>query len=184
LFWLSRDEKHTIDIVDQVKDFRMTNQITYGPIYLIDNLRASFLYSVIKKCRITFKENFQFIYQTTGANMSSLGRRSFGRMLPVEHINSPILLIKGTTRSDEVLNIFCVEQYSEESLRRLIGLARDITEQWATKIIIYYSKYKRLENENSVNTVKALFVDKELTEKVTVKSFSIDSFRELESDDE
>ena len=69
-------------------------------------------------------------------------------------------------------------------LRRLIGLSRDITEQWASKIVIYFSRYKRFENELAVNTVKALFSDKELTEKVSVKNITIETFRELESDDE
>lgn len=184
IFWLSRDEKHTIDIIDKIKDFRMTESVAYGPIYLVDNLRASFIYSVVKKCESLYKNNFQFVYQTTGANISSLNRKTFGKMLPIENINSPVLLVKGTTRSDEILNIFCIDQYSDESLRRLVGLARDVTEQWASKIIIYFSKYRRLENENSVNTVKALFVDKELTEKVKVKNLSINSFRELENDDE
>ena len=74
LIWLSRNDKHTADIIEKIKDFRMTEDLSYGPIYLIDNLRASFLYSVIKKCKTIFKDRYQFIYQTTGANISSLNR--------------------------------------------------------------------------------------------------------------
>lgn len=184
LIWLSRNDSLKKSLINEIKDFRVSDGFNYGPIYLIDNLHASFLYSVISKCNSLYKTNYQFIYQTTGSNISSLSRKTFGTMLPIEHINSPILLIKGITRSDEVLNIFCIEEYSDDNLKRLIGLSRDITEQWASKIIIYFSEYKKFENEVSVNTVKALFADKTLTEKVKVKKILINSFRDLETENE
>jgi hypothetical protein len=184
IIWLSRNDSHKKTIVSNVKDFRISGSFEYGPIYLVDNLHASFLYSVIKKCKTVYKDNYQFVYQTTGVNLSSLDRKTFGSILPIEHINSPILLVKGTNRKDDILNIFCIERFSPEELKRLIGLSRDITEQWASKIIIYFSQYKRFEDENTVNTVKALFTDKNLTSKIVVKKITIESFRELENVDE
>jgi hypothetical protein len=48
IFWLSRnDREFNKDVYREVINFRNSDNITFGPIYLIDNLRASFLYSVI-----------------------------------------------------------------------------------------------------------------------------------------
>lgn len=184
LFWLSRNDNHKKSILDEIVDFRLSDGFEYGPIYLVDNLRASFLYTVVEKCETQFKKGFDFVYQTTGSNFSSLNRRSFGRLLPVEQINSPVHLVRGTSRSEDVLAVFCIEKFSEDGLKRLIGLARDITEQWASQIFIYFTGFKKYEHELSVNTVKALFADKSLTEKISVRNLAIQSFRDLEEEDD
>jgi hypothetical protein len=142
------------------------------------------LYSVVQKCETQFKKGFDFVYQTTGSNVSSLNRKSFGRLLPVEQINSPVHLIRGKSRGEEILAIFCIEEFSEDGLKRLIGLARDITEQWASQIFIYFTDVKKFDHELRINTVKALFSDKSLTEKVSVKKLTIQSFRDLEEEND
>jgi len=181
IFWLSRnDQEFDKDVYKEISSFRNSENIEYGPIYLVDNLRASFIYSVITDLTIKYNDDYYFLYQTTGNNINSLNRKSYGKILPVEMITSPIHIVKSSIGKNETLNIYFLKEYNEEDLGRLIGLARDLTEQWAAKICIVFSKYDRLKSENSVKIVKSKFADQNLTEKITVSSFNLQSFRKLE----
>jgi hypothetical protein len=181
IFWLSHnDNEFNKGIYKEIINFRNSDNIDFGPIFLVDNLRASFLYSVIEDLISKYANDYFFVYQTTGNNINSVYRKSYGKILPVEMLTSPIHIIRSCIGKNETLNIYILEPYNEEDFGRLISLSRDLTEQWASKILINFERYDRLQSENSVKNVKLKFSDKELTEKITVSSFNLQSFRKLE----
>jgi hypothetical protein len=181
IFWLTRDENEKlIDIYKEVAGFRNSDNIKYGPIYLVDNIRASFLYSVITDLKNKHDNDYYFVYQTTGNNINSINRQSYGKILPVEMVTSPLHIIRSSIGKDETLNIYLLKQYNEDDLVRLISLSRDLTEQWAAKIVILFQSYDKFKSANSVKNIKSKFSDKNLTQKIVVSSFTMQSFRKLE----
>lgn len=168
------------DVYKEVNNLRNTDNIDYGPVYLVDNLRATFIYSVISDLKSKYQDDYYFIYQTTGNNINSLNRKSYGKVLPVEMITSPIQIFKTGIGKEEKLNIYTINEYNDDEFIRLISLSRDLTEQWASQIIISFSKYDRFESENSVNKTKSKFSDTDLVNKISVNSYELKSFRKLE----
>ncbi|ERI11808.1 GapS4a family protein [Aneurinibacillus aneurinilyticus] len=177
IFWLSnhQDDKDE-GIIEKISDFRLGQEIEYGPVYLVDNKRANFLLKVINYVTSKYSENFRFVYPSTGYNNADiLKKNSSGRILPVQYINSSILPI----RIDEqdkggTLLLFVNEEFDEWRLKRLIGLSHFLTEGWGDKKIILFPDYNDLEHSNIVSNVKQLFADGNFREKVMVKSFSLD----------
>jgi hypothetical protein len=181
IFWLSRSEDECFkNVYNEISSFRNSENIQFGPIYLVDNLHASFLYSIITDLKTKYNDDYYFVYQTTGNNINAINRKSYGKILPVEMITSPLHIIKSSLGKDETLNIYLLDSYSEENFGRLITLARDLTEQWASKIVILFKHFDKFSSENSVKKIKLKFSDKDLTEKIQVSSFNLQSFRKLE----
>ena len=48
IFWISSKDEPEKDIIKEINNFRNTEKVDYGPIYLVDNNRANFLYRSIK----------------------------------------------------------------------------------------------------------------------------------------
>jgi hypothetical protein len=181
IFWLSRtDNEFNKDIYKEITSFRNSDNIRFESIYLVDNLRASFLYSVIKDLNSRYPNDYHFLYQTTGNNINTINRKTDGIILPVEMITSPIHIIKSCIGKQETLNIYLLKPYNENDFGRLISLSRDLTENWASRIQIFFEKYDKLQSENSVNNIKSKFADKNLTQKIDVSSFVLQSFKKLE----
>lgn len=181
IFWLSRtDNEFNKDIYKEITSFRNSENIKFESIYLVDNLRASFLYSVIKDLNSRYPNDYHFLYQTTGNNINTINRKTNGIILPVEMVTSPIHIIKSCIEKQETLNIYLLKPYNEDDFGRLISLSRDLTENWASRIQIFFEKYDKLQFENSVNNIKSKFADKNLTQKINVSSFVLQSFKKLE----
>jgi hypothetical protein len=181
IFWLSRtDNEFSKDMYKEIINFRNSENIEFESIYLVDNLRASFIYSVIKDLNSRYQNDYHFLYQTTGNNINTINRKTDGIILPVEMVTSPIHIIKSCIGKKETLNIYLLKSYNEEDFGRLISLSRDLTENWASKIQIFFEKYDKLQFENSVNNIKSKFADKNLTQKINVSSFVLQTFKKLE----
>jgi len=181
IFWLSRaDIEFNKDVYKEIRNFKNSENIEFESIYLVDNLRASFLYSVIKDLNSRYQNDYHFLYQTTGNNINTINRKTNGIILPVEMFTSPIQIIKSCIGKEETLNIYLLKPYNDEDFGRLISLSRDLTENWASKIQIFFEKYDKLQSENSVKNVKSKFADKNLIKKIHVSSFVLQSFRYLE----
>lgn len=86
LFWLSSKDDMEKDIIKEVYPFRNTDKIDYGPVYLVDNKRANFLYKTINYAKNRYKD-YKFFYHPTGYNDNDpFVKRDFGEKLPVQLI--------------------------------------------------------------------------------------------------
>jgi hypothetical protein len=181
IIWLSRGKDDlNKSVYQEIINFRNSEGLEYGPIYLVDNHQASFLYSMIMDLQGKYKKNYNFVYQTTGNNIQSIHRVCQGPILPIEMITSPLQIIRSSEQGDDSLNVYLNEPYSDDNFTRLIDLSRNITETWAKKIVINFSDFDHYKNDNSVNMVKQKFADKELINKISIGTFTLKSFRELE----
>ncbi|MFK4390437.1 hypothetical protein CN563_02770 [Bacillus sp. AFS026049] len=172
LFWISSKDDMEKDIVKEVNLFRNTEKINYGPIYLVDNKRANFLYKTINYSKKKFG-GYKFFYHTTGYNDNDpYVKKDFGDKLPVQLINTNILPIRvDPTNDGPTLLLFINESFNEKSLKRVMGFSQRLTHSWAKNIIILFPDYLEVEHKNVVQSVKRLFDNGDFIQTIKVQSF-------------
>lgn len=177
IFWISQEDDDKTDIITKVSNFHNTDKIDYGPIYLVDNNKLSFISNVIKYVQSNF-DDYNFEYHKTGFNNNPAEFHDYGKLLPVQLINTNILPIRFIENSKSGIAVFLNEPFSEESLIKVAGFSKLISKDWPEKINLYYSDYNKLTHSNIVERVKSNFSDTNFKSKVHVKSF-IDNIASL-----
>lgn len=177
IFWISQGDDDKMDLVSKVSNFNNTDKIDFGPIYLVDNNKLSFIANIINYVQKNF-DDYHFEYHKTGFNNNPAEFNDYGKVLPVQLINSNILPIRVVENSKNGMAIFLNEEFSEESLTKVVGFTKLISKDWPERVYILYSDYNKLSHSNIVERVKSNFSNSNFGEKIYVKSF-IDSIASL-----
>jgi len=178
LFWLTGNRANQ-DVISSLASARQLDEYAYEAIFVVDDYRAAFLFDSISFVRSKFKgSTVEFLYPHTGRNINPATREAAGGVLPVEYINSSVLLFRITANDGrKSLVLACIESFHLDRLRRLIGLAQEITSDFAAESYILFPDFDALGQGNMVREAKIGFEDKRFTETVSVGSFRPD-FRE------
>lgn len=181
LFWLSNPKEQDRDILTEVANCKGLDAFAYETIYVVDNKRISFIFDSIQGVKAAFTgRSVEFFYPSTGKNNNPLTRNSSGLVLPVEYINSSVLLFKvvdGNNQS-KTLVISSIDNFDSSNLRRLIGLAHEISQDWNSSTLILFPDYDQLHHKNEVNDAKSGFANQSFVSSVKVASFNAD-FRSM-----
>jgi hypothetical protein len=180
LFWLSNNTSVTEDILHKVASVRGIDDYNYGTIYAVDNRNVSFIYDTLRYLALHRKDStVEFLYPDTGKNYNPIDKETSGEILPVEFLNSGILPLKLINSDGSKTGaISLIENFSIESLKRLMGLACAVTSDFATETLILFPDYDRLIHENHVSEAKSSFRNKKFTETVRVLSYQT-NFRNI-----
>lgn len=184
IFWIdSSEEQKGNGVVDDIADFRLTEDLDYKTVFLVDNKRADFLYDSIKFAHNTYgEENVEFFYIDTGYNNWGLARNYSGKVLPVEYINADVLPFKVKDKDNgDVLLLAVNDIFNEDYLKRLIGLSQDLTKTWPAKIVIAFPDFSLYHHESNVNAAKQQFEDIEFVSKIDIKCFR-PNFRSMQEE--
>ena len=120
-------------------------------------------------------QNVEFLHPSTGKNINPTSRTTASKVLPVEYVNSPVLPFRLTSPDDKkTLVISNVNDFAVDNLRRILGLAQTLSQEFATNTLILYPDYDPLLHDNFVQEAKAGFSNKSYTESVTVDCFRKD----------
>ncbi len=178
LFWISLSDSGNKDIISQVASVRNIDSYNYKTIYIVDNKRASFIYNTINYLKnLRPDSDIEFCYQNTGKNNNPTDRLTSGKILPVDFINSGILLIKLTNPDNtKTLVVSVIDEFDKNNCKRLMGLALSIAQGFANDSLILFSNYDPLIHDNQVKEAKSSFIDNRFTGSVIVSSFQ-DDFR-------
>lgn len=181
LFWLSNCQEQDRDILKEVANCKGLDAHAYETIYLVDNKRISFIYDSICSLRNGFSsKSVEFFYPSTGKNVNPLTKNPSGSILPVEYINSSVLLFKvvGDSNQSKTLVISSIDSFTASSLKRLIGLAHEISQDWTSSILILFPDYDHLNHQNEVSDAKSGFTNQSFVNSVKIASLNTD-FRSL-----
>lgn len=174
LFWLSNNPDTYDDLIEKVLNIRFDKDYNFKSIYIVDNKRITFIFESIMCARFKFPNSkIEFEYLNTGKNNNPLTKKNSGSILPLEYINSSVLLLR-IVGEKKILGIFTINNFNESDLKRLIGLAQDISKNWPDNISIFFPNYNGLTYEPIVRQVKTSFEDKEFIERVAVESYKLD----------
>lgn len=178
IFWIDRnrnDGREKESVIDKIGGFYLREECHYDTVALIDNNRAQFLYTSIKFAKSKYGEdNCKFFYINTGLNNANLNRKYSGTILPYEYLNSDVLPMAINQNNQNILLLLVKDEFCEEYLRRLIGLAQEITSDWAANIIIAFPNYNEFEDGEAVISAKSEFEDSSFTDKITVLTYDPD----------
>jgi hypothetical protein len=176
LFWLNDHQNSDDDLISIVSSARIIDTQMNSTIYIMDNKRVAFILEVMKYIKTkTDKFKYSFYYPNTGQNINPQIRQNVGSILPVEYLNSSIIPIKLENRDnpkETCLFLATIDNFEEEDLIRLIGLAKDITTDLVGNVIIAFPDYEELDHKNTVSLAKQKFQSPEFTRIVSVVNFN------------
>lgn len=176
LFWLSnKDDIDNNDIIAKISSARIDENNRIKAIYVVDNKRVAFISQVISYIRTAFPDyNYDFFYPNTGKNNIASKKINYGKNLPVEFLNSSILPIRvehKDNNKDIRLLLFSIDSYESDELKKLIGIAKDLTSSWTWKTHICLPDYNDLMHLQEVKIAKNHFKGK-FVETVSVLNYN------------
>jgi hypothetical protein len=181
LLWVNNDQKGEADVISRVANSVPPDGLKYEAVYLVDNRRAEFIFDSIDYarhaepgCEVTF------FYHDTGKGFNPHLRLSDGPLMPVEYTNSSVLPLKIVDKASpkRILMLSTLEPFSEAGLKRLMGLAQQLSQGWCSKVVLAFRDFSHLEHGNVVQAAKSCFSDAKFTEGVEVQCYDRD-FRSL-----
>lgn len=176
LFWLNNQQDSDDDLIMTVSSARIIDTQMNNAVYIMDNKRVAFILEVMKYIKTkTDKFKYSFYYPNTGQNINPQARQNIGAILPVEYLNSSIIPIKLENKDnpkETCLFLATLDNFEEEDLMRLIGLAKDITTDLVGDVIIAFPDYQELNHENIVTIAKQKFQVPEFTKIINVVNFN------------
>lgn len=175
LIWLSTDNSEvSSDFIHHAKENYKRNllndEISY---FLIDNNKANFLISTI-----TTAKNYRadvavkFLYPITEANQSpgKIGQR--GLKLPVQYINASVIPIAKEDKNKISFLLFCSDQFSSDTLKKLIWLTIRLTSGFGNEYLLYFPDYEETQNKNEALEVIRSFNEELLDQKIKILKYN------------
>ena len=173
LVWLSGDasqlnrnliKETTTAQIDGIEDFQ------FEAAYLVDNKKAEFLWQILTHADQIY-QGWKFLYIETGLNYREDIKRKSGAILPVEYINGSIIPLKCSKDGAEHIVLYSETSFSEEDLKKLVGLANKLSASFANSIDILFPDYTVNGNENIVRQVLDFFQDENTAKKIKIGSY-------------
>jgi len=175
LFWLNNQPDSNDDLISILSSSRIIDTQVNKAIYIMDNKHVAFILEVMKFVKTkNDKFNFFFYYPNTGQNINPLNRKNVGEILPVEYLNSsiiPIRLVHKDNPKEICLFIATLDNFEENDLMRLMGLAKDISTELVGQIIIAFPDYDELNHKQIVTLTKQKFQSVDFTKNISVINF-------------
>lgn len=184
LFWLSNNEGSYKDLISKVSTVQLNSDNKFHSFYVVDNNRIDFIYKSLVFSKLKFPNSeIQFYYPDTGKNLLPTQKQNYGSIMPVEYINTSILPLRVENKETgrTTLALFTVEPFELNDLKRLIGLAQDISKSWPSNVIIAFPDFNSLTYMNEIRIAKTSFENSKIIDGLEILSYN-DSFKSLQND--
>lgn len=184
LFWLSNNEESSHDLIGKVSTVQLNSDNKFHSFYVVDNNRIDFIYKSLVFSKNKFPNcDIQFYYPDTGKNLIPTQKQNCGSILPVEYINTSILPLRVENKETgkTTLALFTINPFELNDLKRLIGLAQDISKSWSSNVLIAFPDFNGLSHMNEIRKAKSSFENSKLIDGLEILSYN-DSFKSLQND--
>ncbi|WP_309607471.1 hypothetical protein [Flavobacterium sp.] len=182
LFWLTNNSDSYNDLIPKLSGINLTTEFNYNSLYIVDNKRIDFIYLSLKYAISKFtNSDINFFYPDTGKNIIPTTKKNFGKILPVEFLNTSILplRIEDEFSKQTTLALFTIDPFDGDDLKRLISLSQELSKSWPSKILICFPDYNEVNHSREVRIAKNNFEDAKFTNNISVESFN-DNFKSLQ----
>jgi hypothetical protein len=177
LLWINNDRQGNGDVISQVERVNLPDTLNFESIYVVDNKRAGFVFNSVHFAKgLANGSGVAFFYPDTEKNVNPVTKETHGPFLPVEYINSSVLAfrIADETSTERTLLLSTVESFSEGGLKRLMGLAQSISQDWCSKVVLAFPDYDKLSHGNMVQSAKGCFSNASFVDRVEVRCYEED----------
>ncbi len=173
IFWLNNVDDDSQDILQKLFKLEAPKDFNHDGIFLVDNKKIEFYYNAIEFVKHKFfNKPIQFTYFNTGLNSDNTAPKN-GTIMPVQYLASNILPIRVQTEADKNTLVLCSrENFEEDELIKLIGLAKNITANYQSNTIIAFPDYNLLKHGQIVDSAKLIFEDGSFTNALSVENFN------------
>ncbi len=177
LFWLNNVESDDIDLIAKLQRIDVPREFQHDGIILVDNKRMEFLFDAITYVNYKFKgAGIQFNYFNTGLNGDDQLAKN-GLILPVQYFASNLLPFRAQRTGNDVTFVLCTkENFEEEELSKLMGLAKNIGANLQTNTVIAFPDYNKADHEHIVANTKQAFEESAFANAVVIENYNL-SFR-------
>jgi len=175
LFWLSHSDDTYHDVISKLESCRLNSDLKFSAIYVVDNQKIEFIFQVMNQLKLSYSNHdINFYYPDTSINVSDTEISKYGKILPVEYINSPVIpfILKKTGEIDT----FCIavsDNFDEGEMPELIQAARNYTNDITCDYLFLFPNYLRKKHNNAVLNAISSF-ENEVKNNVIVKSYNPD----------
>lgn len=136
------------------------------PLYLIDMSRASFIKKAINHFKASKQgKEYHFYYPKLGSVIANNDER-YGHVLPIELVASDIIPIRFILEGKASLCLYAKQNFSEETLKKLCGLAFDFADGWVEDIFIGLESYHPANDRQKKDTVLMAYQERKANVKV------------------
>lgn len=176
LLWITSKNPDS-EVTSKVENVILDKDLSFDTIYLVDNKRMNFIFDVLRFVESSHSNSeMNFYYPDTALNFNNSGER-FGKKLPVEYLNSPILpmLLK---QGEDRVDIFCLAttaNYDPPEFKQLLYIAKEYTNGLNCEFLFLFPDYIESEHSKSINSALR---ELDVSNTTNVKNFKPD-FRSL-----
>lgn len=174
IFWLNNvEEDSQQDLLNKLFKIEVPKDFNHDGIFLVDNNKIEFFFNAIEFVKRKFPtKTVQFTYFNTGLNADNDLPKN-GTIMPIQYLASNILPIRIQTDIEKNTLILCSkENFEEEELIKLIGLAKNITANYQSNTIIAFSDFNKLKHEQIVDNAKQVFEEASFINSLSVENFN------------
>lgn len=174
IFWLNNVDDDSSDLLQKLRNIKAPKDFSHDGIFLVDNKKIEFIFDSIKFVKHKYpRTQIEFTYFNTGFNSDDSVIKN-GTIMPVQYFSSNILPLRVQTNINENTLILCSrENFEQNDLIKLIGLAKNITANYQANTVIAFPDYDRLQHEQIVNNVKQSFEESSFTNTLSVENFNL-----------
>lgn len=173
IFWLNNDDNDSQDLLQKLSKLEVPKDFNHDGIFLVDNKKIEFFFNALEYAKRKYpNKEIEFTYFNTGLNSDNETPKN-GSIMPIQYLASNILPIRVKTDVDKNTLILCSrENFEEEELIKLIGLAKNITANYQSNTVIAFPDYNRLKHEQLVNSAKLIVEESSFTNTLLVENFN------------
>ncbi|MCA4895527.1 MAG: hypothetical protein ING84_11030 [Cytophagales bacterium] len=177
IFWLNNVDDDAEDVLPKLSKLEAPKDFNHDGIFLVDHKKIEFLSKAIEFAKRKYPgKDIQFTYFSTRLNNDN-GSPKNGSIMPVQYLASSVLPMRVQIDSEKSSLILCSrENFEDDELIKLIGLAKNITANMQSSTVIAFPDYNRLQYEQLVDSTKLTVEESSFTNTLVVENF-ISNFR-------
>ncbi|WP_294962709.1 hypothetical protein [uncultured Flavobacterium sp.] len=175
LFWLTNSKEIEKGLFEKISTSRFDDELSFETIYVVDDYRYNFITKSIKFGKNFFPGgNLDFHYPDTGKNILPIYKKSYGQFLPVEYINSSILLLRleNPNSNENILMISVLDNFHKDDFKMLLGLSQNLSKAWASKTIICFPDYNFIDHGEEVKSIISQFEEVYIKKNIEVLNYN------------
>ena len=173
LFWINNTTDRTA-LNGKLIKIEIPKGYNHDGIILMDNSRIEFIFDSINFIKNKYREaDIEFSYFSTSMNNDDPNTRN-GNVLPFQYMSSNILpfRIQDKNTSKVTLAVCTRDNFDDDELMKIMGLAHKLGNNFQSSTDIYFPDFNKLNNEQTVETIKQAFDDNDFTENLKIGNYN------------
>lgn len=140
------------------------------PPYFLQNDRFDYIDSCLRYLELNIKgDTYHYFITRNSLNLDGSERKTESSFLPLQNLIGGPIVVRSNNEQGKSLLVFSAEDFTEITLRRMIGLAQTCGNGWASKVFLIFETLPP-DVEEQLQGVKQLLNDQSFAESLECRS--------------